>query len=225
MSGFYAIMRSMILHFIAHSSFLLEGEENALLFDYYGEGEIPRCNKKLIVLTSHFHQDHYNKVIFSLNAEKYILSDTIKLKEIPFDKRERTRRVREGETIKVGDITIKTGASTDAGIGFYFDFEGKKFYFAGDNNIWYWDEDDRDMEEKFLQNIAFFKEVDIAFLPLDPRLGENAFLSAKVFEKEKHPSLIVPMHMWKDYSLPPLLARMIKTPVLQIRVEKRDFEL
>ncbi len=191
----------MRLTFITHSSFLLEGEKAALLFDYYGEGVLPETDKPLYILSSHFHHDHYNKCIFELNAESYILSDTIKLKEIPEEKRKITTRVHEGERINNGYFTVKTFGSTDCGISFYITLDNKHIYFAGDNNIWYWDEEDEHMKSDFFKMIDGMDSVDIAFLPVDPRLEENAFLTIEAFDKIYSPDIIIPMHMWKDYSI------------------------
>ncbi len=191
----------MRLTFITHSAFLLEGDKAALLFDYYGEGTLPKTEKPLYVLSSHFHKDHYNSCIFNINAAGYILSDTIKLKDIPENKRGITVRVHEGEKMNNDCFTIKTFGSTDCGISFYITLDKKNIYFAGDNNIWYWDEEDEHMKEDFFKAIEGMGSVDIAFLPVDPRLKENAFLTIEAFDKIYSPDIIIPMHMWKDYSI------------------------
>ena len=215
----------MLLTFVTHPSFLLEGEKLALLFDYFGEGEVPKTDKELVVLSSHSHQDHYNKVIFSLNAKEYILSDTIKLKDVPANKRERTKRFHAGEKFKVDDIEFITLPSTDIGISFYFTFEGKRIYFAGDNNIWYWDEEDEHMIKDFEANIAPIKGVDIAFIPTDPRLGSHALDGAKDFIRLKNPSLLVPMHMWKDYTMAKKAKEELTVKVLEITKEGQRMEI
>jgi len=189
------------LTFITHSAFLLEGECCALLFDYYGEGEVPSTEKPLYVLSSHFHQDHYNKLIFTIPANEYLISDTIKLKEVPEEKRSITRRLHEKERVKTEFFSLETFGSTDTGLSFYLTLDSKRIYFAGDNNIWYWDEEDEHMKDDFFKKIEGMGRVDIAFLAVDPRLEENAFLTLEAFDKLYLPELIVPMHAWKDYSI------------------------
>ena len=57
----------MKITYIHHSSFLVEMEQIALLFDYF-EGEIPeiRQDQLLIVFASHRHGDHFSPGIFDL---------------------------------------------------------------------------------------------------------------------------------------------------------------
>lgn len=73
----------MKVTFIEHSSFMVEMEQNVLLFDYY-QGEIPSFDgsKTLYVFASHSHADHYDPAIWKLKEQykdiHYILSDDIK---------------------------------------------------------------------------------------------------------------------------------------------------
>ena len=57
----------MKVTFIEHSSFMVEMEQNVLLFDYY-QGEIPSFDgsKTLYVFASHSHADHYDPAIWKL---------------------------------------------------------------------------------------------------------------------------------------------------------------
>lgn len=54
----------MKVTFIEHSGFMVEMEQNVLLFDYY-QGEIPSFDgsKTLYVFASHSHADHYDSAI------------------------------------------------------------------------------------------------------------------------------------------------------------------
>ena len=54
----------MKVTFIEHSGFMVEMEQNVLLFDYY-QGEIPSFDgsKTLYVFASHSHADHYLSLI------------------------------------------------------------------------------------------------------------------------------------------------------------------
>lgn len=80
----------MKITYIHHSSFLVEMEQIALLFDYF-EGEIPeiRQDQLLIVFASHRHGDHFSPGIFDLaeNHPKiwFVLSDDIWRKRVPED--------------------------------------------------------------------------------------------------------------------------------------------
>ena len=70
----------MKVTFIEHSGFMVEMEQNVLLFDYY-QGEIPSFDgsKTLYVFASHSHADHYDPAIWKLKEHykdiHYILSE------------------------------------------------------------------------------------------------------------------------------------------------------
>ena len=49
------------------------------------------------------------------------------------------------------------------------------------------------------------RKADIAFLPLDPRLGEYFYLGIDDFVREVDTKLIFPMHFWEDYTIIPKL--------------------
>ena len=53
----------MKITYIHHSSFLVEMEQAALLFDYF-EGKVPeiQADKPLIVFASHRHSDHFSEI-------------------------------------------------------------------------------------------------------------------------------------------------------------------
>ena len=55
----------MKITFIYHSSFAVELENCVLVFDYYGEGQLPTIpeNKKIYFLNSHAHPDHFKREI------------------------------------------------------------------------------------------------------------------------------------------------------------------
>ena len=44
------------------------------------------------------------------------------------------------------------------------------------------------------------KPLNIAFFPLDPRLGEHEFDGIDFFVKNTNAEYVFPMHMWQDYS-------------------------
>ena len=61
----------MKLTYIFHSGFALETEQSILVFDYWLDPSsvIPsvlQSPKPLYVLSSHFHEDHFNKVYLNL---------------------------------------------------------------------------------------------------------------------------------------------------------------
>ena len=126
----------MKVTFIEHSGFMVEMEQNVLLFDYY-QGEIPSFDgsKTLYVFASHSHADHYDPAIWKLKEQykdiHYILSDDIKDNEDAVV-------MKAHEKKEVAGIEIETLRSNDMGVAFLVKVEGKTIYHAGDLNWWHW---------------------------------------------------------------------------------------
>lgn len=202
----------MEVFYIGHSGFLVEMEETVLLFDVY-QGEIPEISKekKWVVFASHRHPDHFNPEIFKL-AEKhpclqYVLSADIWRSRIPEGLQEQTVRLKVGECWEDGGVWVETLKSTDEGVAFLVRAEGKVIYHAGDLNNWYWelesDEWNKKMEKDFLTFIEPLrgKEIDAAFVVLDPRQGDAYALGMDYFLGLVRAKKIYPMHCWEDYSV------------------------
>lgn len=198
----------MKITYIHHSSFLLELETCTLLFDYF-KGEIPNINKdkKLYVFASHSHSDHFNPSIFNLEKEykniTYILSS-----DILTDKSENIIFVEPNTTINVDNLTIKTLESTDLGVAFIINVEGKNIYHAGDLNWWHWegelsDEENKQMGDKYKAEISKIKNTnfDIAFIVLDSRQQNQYYLGFDEFMKNTNTKYAFPMHTFGDYSV------------------------
>ena len=176
----------MKVTFIEHSSFMVEMEQNVLLFDYY-QGEIPSFDgsKTLYVFASHSHADHYDPAIWKLKEQykdiHYILSDDIK-------DNEGAVVMKAHEKKEVAGIKIETLRSNDMGVAFLVKVEGKTIYHAGDLNWWHWNgesEEDNEYYKKTFQDEMKYlegKKIDLAFMLLDPRQedkycwGMNYFL-------------------------------------------------
>ena len=208
-----------MIYYIYHSGFVLELEKSILIFDFYriptdkkNEEEsfiskfIKRTDKKVYVFSSHSHSDHFNKEILkwlNLNENiKYILSDDIKI-----HKHKNFYFTKEGDSFELDNLKISTFGSTDLGSSFYVNVEDKNIFHSGDLHLWHW-EDDTLEEEKTMYN-AYMSElekikklarIDIAFVPVDPRLGVNTLEGVELFYKVLKPKLIVPMHFSDDYS-------------------------
>ena len=174
--------------YISHSCFAVELEHSVLVFDYY-QGELPLWNpeKTIYVFVSHRHYDHFSKEIFRWTEQypkiQYILSDDIS--EASYDASEICRsdltRIAPNQTETIGKCVIETFRSTDEGVAFLVSCEGKLFYHAGDLNWWHWEGEDpvwnRNMEADFRRYAEPLRgrKIDLAMLPLDPRLGEDGF--------------------------------------------------
>lgn len=205
---------TMKITYIHHSSFCVELENSILLFDYF-KGELPEFdpNKKLYVLASHFHQDHFDKCIFEIQKNHsnvtYILSKDIKRHRSKYMKAAKNIVVVDfDEEITLDNMKIKTLESSDEGVAFLIEIEGKTIYHAGDLNWWHWEGENSPAENKYAENK--FKQgldkingrdIDVAFVPLDPRQGDFYYLGFNYFMENTNTKVAFPMHMWGDFSL------------------------
>ena len=198
----------MKITYIHHSSFSVELDRRILLFDYF-QGNIPYFdkNKKLYIFSSHSHHDHFNKSIFKIEETHpdvtYILSN-----DINAPKSENIKLMAANERLLIDDLEIETLESSDLGVAFIIRVENKTIYHAGDLNWWHWEgenspEDNAYAEKIFKAPINKIKgkEIDLAFLPLDPRQGDQYYLGFDYFMRNTHTKSAFPMHLWKTYSL------------------------
>lgn len=212
----------MEITYIGHSGFFIEWEHCCWLFDYY-KGEIPEINpgKELIVFVSHQHGDRYNPEIFSLstkyNKVQYVLSSDINSKKINYKGMEVTgtgkanvplTSVKPYGAYELYDlngeiIQLKTLKSTDCGVAFLLQYQGKTIYHAGDLNLWVWKEESKqynnNMTARFNKEMEKLKDtrVDIAFAPLDPRQEEYYYLGLKGLLDTARIQYVFPMHFWE----------------------------
>lgn len=199
----------MRITYLEHSGFVVENEEYVLIFDYY-RGEIPEFDKskKILVFSSHIHPDHFNKKIFEWRKDypeiTYILSDDIKSKNI----KDEAIYIGAHQNINVAGIQIETLQSTDAGVAFLVDLRDKLIYHAGDLNWWYWEGEDpvenEEMGQAYRAEIDRIKDrhMDVAFVPLDPRLGNQYYWGLDYYMRQTDTEVVFPMHMWgEDYTV------------------------
>ena len=216
----------MKVTFIRHSCFMVELEKSILLFDWW-KGDLPVIDpeKDLYVFVSHGHEDHYSENIWTLRETypvQYILFEEVAPEEGEGKKMANTAR---GDILRVvphqqydlpgyrqniaaanGSDTpalhIETLLSTDQGVAFLIQTEGKTIYHAGDLNVWYWDdepeEDNRWQIQTYKEEMARLadKHIDVAFVPMDPRLGDHAVRAAVCFLERTDCDIMFPMHYW-----------------------------
>jgi L-ascorbate metabolism protein UlaG (beta-lactamase superfamily) len=211
----------MEITYIGHSSFLMEWENCYWLFDYY-KGNIPQMNtkKKIFLFVSHKHGDHFNPEIFKLSNNdsniEYVLSSDVKLTKdtnaklgITDEVLKRIVSVKPSKEYEFQDgsnnlIILKTLKSTDCGIAFLLQYQGKTIYHAGDLNLWVWKEETKqynnNMTALFDKEMEILKDIpiDIAFAPLDPRQEEWYHLGLDKLLDTTKVSYVFPMHFWDN---------------------------
>ena len=195
----------MKVTFIEHSGFMVEMEQNVLLFDYY-QGEIPSFDgsKTLYVFASHSHADHYDPAIWKLKEQykdiHYILSDDIK-------DNEGAVVMKAHEKKEVAGIEIETLRSNDMGVAFLVKVEGKTIYHAGDLNWWHWNgepEEDNEYYKKTFQDEMKYlegKKIDLAFMLLDPRQEDKYCWGMNYFLEHTDSKVVFPMHCFEHYNI------------------------
>ena len=172
--------------------------------------ELLRRPGKLYVLASHFHPDHFNKevltfrekhpdivYIFSqdiLHEEKLLSTDAVWLKK--------------GDCYADDVLRVHAFGSTDVGISFLVEAEGKKIFHAGDLNNWHWMDESSEAEWKGYERDYLFeldcicsytRNMDVVMFPVDPRLGTEYMCGARQFVEQIKTSIFVPMHFDEAY--------------------------
>jgi L-ascorbate metabolism protein UlaG (beta-lactamase superfamily) len=205
-------MGELQVTYLYHSGFSVALDGVLLIFDYAPGGEqepgapgsITRKDleayRQVVVLVSHSHSDHFDPVIFDwaeTGRVHYVLGYDIPTKWPG-------RRMRPGDTLSVGGVTVEAFDSTDLGVSFLVRIGAYNVFHAGDLNLWLWREVStlREIEEAERDFHAAVKplvgrEVDLAFFPVDPRQGSLFDAGANYFVMAIKPRVFIPMH-WQD---------------------------
>jgi L-ascorbate metabolism protein UlaG (beta-lactamase superfamily) len=232
--------------FIHHSCFLVEADDKVLIFDYFDgdrvngysfTGKLPTYapDTRIYMFASHTHQDHFDMDILRLAEQypkiRYILSKDIRispnfLKKHGIDPAVRSRITFAAADHKyeVDDLKIETLRSTDTGVAFYVTSNGISLFHAGDLNDWKWegagDIINGKMTREYRHQIRKLsaKPINLAFVPMDPRLAEYQFDGFDYFVKNTDAEYIFPMHMWQDYSGIRVYKKRISNPAMADRI-------
>ena len=211
----------MTLTYIFHSGFVLETEKSILIFDYWLDlngvvSPFLKKDKPVYVFSSHFHEDHFNSAIFEWGKQHeditYILS-----KDIYKHRRAKKEDASKGGTWTDGTVSVWALGSTDSGVSWIIETEGKRIFHAGDLNNWYArflsdvipgetiysEEFDEDIdpiahEKQFLGELKDIKKIadsfDVVMFPVDGRIGNGYTLGGRQFIERFKVGLFVPMH-------------------------------
>ena len=215
----------MKLTYIFHSGFVLETEQSILVFDYWLDPSgvidgVLRSNKPLYVFSSHFHEDHFTRAIFEWKKQKsnitYILSKDI-LRHRRASKEEADVWLAKGGSWADDRISVKALGSTDSGVSWIVETEGKRIFHAGDLNNWYarflsntvpgqfiyTEEFEEDIdpiahEKQYLGELKdihkFTDSFDVVMFPIDGRIGNGYTLGGRQFIDRFKVGMFVPMH-------------------------------
>lgn len=211
----------MELVYLYHSGFALLGESFTVVFDYYEDSEsavsgilhdeLLQRPGKFYVLASHFHADHFCKEILAWRERR---PDIVYLFSKDILRRRRAAKedavyLRKGDVYRDGTLEVRAFGSTDAGVSFLLEAEGKKVFHAGDLNNWHWmDESDeaewRGYENHFLRELddifRYTPAMDLVMFPVDPRLGKEYMRGPCQFVEKIKTAIFVPMHFDEAYA-------------------------
>ena len=222
----------MKLTYIFHSGFVLETEQSFLVFDYWLDPSgvmegVLQSDKPIYVFSSHFHEDHFSREIFDWRKRKhvppqasgnitYILSKDI-LRHRRAGREEADVWLAKGGSWTDGIVSVKATGSTDSGVSWIIETEGKRIFHAGDLNNWYAkflpdavpgqmvhsEEMDEDIDpiahdKRYLGELKDIRKVtdsfDLVMFPIDGRIGNGYTLGGRQFIERFKVGLFVPMH-------------------------------
>lgn len=203
--------------YLSHSGFAVTLDNAILVFDYYRDPShaLHRIlndnpDKPVAFFVTHRHKDHFKPEIFEIaqNHERvYIISNDVPAQNIPSTVA--VQGMSHGDYIEgvLGSLAVRAYGSTDEGVSFMVTTaDGTNIFHAGDLNDWNWDVKTKESAkehakfEKIVNRIASnTPEVNIAFFPVDVRLGKEAGAGAKYFMSKVKVDDFFPMHFNGDY--------------------------
>jgi ankyrin repeat protein/L-ascorbate metabolism protein UlaG (beta-lactamase superfamily) len=169
------------VYYLGHCGYAIKTTKHFLIFDYNNTGRIPTypglvnghinpseiAGENVYVFVTHDHSDHYDSSIFgwknTIKNIKYIYGfDPSSNRQIQYSGPEFTY-VAPHENKTIDDITIKTIAANDAGVGFLVEVDGLTIYHAGDHAGWAAGQRDGYIKEiDYLAGLT--SNIDLAFL-------------------------------------------------------------
>lgn len=204
---------SIQITYLNHSGFAVATQDVLLIFDDaqgrpskgdsitngYVTKELIQSYPRTIFFVSHSHADHFNPDIYSfsnVDMVYYVLGDDLPSQYPGF-------RMSRGEKLSLCGADITTYDSTDEGVSFLVKVGGFSLFHAGDLNLWHWREEStikeiEQAEREYEQVVAplIGQDIDVAFFPLDPRMGELYDAGALHFLMHIKPRIFIPMHWW-----------------------------
>ncbi len=220
-------MQSEIYH-LFHSGTAVRVKDKLFVFDYFKDepqqekavassleqGIIREDSFKHIseayVFVSHSHHDHYNQVIFEwekyCDRINYILAAEVDPKP-KLRNKSNLYLMEQDQELKLDKLKISSFGSTDEGVSFLVELEDLSIFHAGDLNWWKWKKFSPKVqkreEREYKREVDKLKgkKIDIAFVPVDPRLEEHFYLAGEYFISEIKPALFIPIHFGDNYDV------------------------
>lgn len=211
----------MHLIYIYHSGFALLADGLTIIIDFYKDSlstekhegivhdEILNRPGKLYVLATHFHPDHFNKHILEWRKQRPDISYIFSYDILNFQgvKAEDGIFLNKGDEYKDDNIRIEAFGSTDIGVSYLINLQGKTIFHAGDLNNWQWSEfteaDIQKAGDDFLAEVDFiqkrYPKIDLVMFPVDQRLGKDYMKGPTQFVERIKTCIFAPMHFGRNY--------------------------
>ncbi|MBO7608715.1 MAG: MBL fold metallo-hydrolase [Muribaculaceae bacterium] len=202
---------------IGHSGFAIESDDKSvtLIFDYYTDNAhvlepILQRAQNIYVFVSHSHRDHLSYDIFDWQHHypiaRYIIANECRRKlkrSINLDNMPVTF-LHHDEDWQDERIHVHAFNSTDAGVCFMVDIDGKRIFHAGDFTCWDMAENDEAASRKakgdfevILSAIAqHTSAIDVVMMPVVPNIGGDFAYGARRLLNTVNCDLFIPMHTW-----------------------------
>lgn len=213
---------------IGHSGFVIECDGATLVFDYYTDEHcvlpaILERASKVYVFVSHSHRDHLNYDIFQwkglYNIERYVIANecrrklgrSLDLAAYPFT------FLHHDEDFDDGCVHVHAFNSTDVGVCFMVDVDGRRIFHAGDYNCWHFEQEQGEQGkkkalgdfnvilraiEKYVKKTSEYsgcysgEGVDLAMFSVIPNIGGDFALGARLYLEAIPTRHFIPMHTW-----------------------------
>ena len=217
------MMKDISIDYLGGSGFLVAVGETAMLFDMSQHGPDERILpskedlsgfRRIYVFVSHRHDDHFSETIYDLCGENavYILGF-----DVP--QPHRGTRMNPGDEQGFGPVNVKAFGSTDEGVSFLVEYAGITIFHAGDLNLWHWRDESTVAEIEAAEKLFYAcmepienQNIDLAFFPVDPRLGSMYDAGAGYFIMTVKPKIFIPMHFQGRTDVAARFAEIGQTP-------------
>lgn len=214
--------------FIHHSAFVVETDYRTLVFDYFPAEALPESSfhgkkpvfaagKPIYVFASHHHKDHFSKEVLKWGKDReditYIFSNDIRITRFSLLKdgmdpalKKRMHSMSPVSDLELDSMKIHTLRSTEVGVAFYIECDGYHIYHAGDLNEWNVSGNGGSLFTEiytggYEKELRYLKDkhLDLAFVVLDPRLGNGYGRGMDYFLHHVQADLVFPMHCFEAY--------------------------
>ena len=211
-----------------HSGILVETESIQLFFDVITDiTDFINPQKTTYFFVSHRHADHFSLEVLEpfMGKSHFILSDERIIREAFIDC-DQTLYVKPNETYDGLPFKLSTYDSTDLGVSFLVEIDQKILFHSGDLNWWHWENATNEIQaeeaRQFKAIVNSIKEVDIdvAFIPVDPRLNDAYYFAADYFLSKKELHYLIPIHFNENYDIVERLYSALKNEgIVKIRAK------